>query len=194
MTKILQDSCTIWLVAWWTARVLLPRCPIHHLYSSVEKLNLGTLTNTPNDSAGIQIQQRKLVAILSTPKINQDYIDYVHTTMKNWGITQFTMDLDKHYDNRFNQIMSSFSPSMEMGYFFWSIWSPRSKKSCTFRYEQTRTDGISIGNTPKFCDNTIYGERKAKRLWLQTRSKIVKGNVSSEWAGSQFTHFLHQVS
>ncbi|KAI7962702.1 hypothetical protein MJO28_000796 [Puccinia striiformis f. sp. tritici] len=68
----------------------------------------GVSPNTPSDSAGIQIQQRDLVEISSTPKIDQDYIDYIHGTMRRWGITRFTMDWNRHYNNRFNQIMCQF--------------------------------------------------------------------------------------
>ncbi|KAH9444045.1 hypothetical protein KEM48_011159 [Puccinia striiformis f. sp. tritici PST-130] len=68
----------------------------------------GVSPNAPSDSAGIRIQQRDLVAISSTPKIDQDYIDYIHGTMRRWGITRFTMDWNRHYDDRFNQIMCQF--------------------------------------------------------------------------------------
>ncbi|PLW19785.1 hypothetical protein PCASD_20812 [Puccinia coronata f. sp. avenae] len=68
----------------------------------------GVSPDVPSDNAGIRIQQRELVPISSTAKIDQDYIDYVHGTMRRWGITRFTMDWDKHYDDRFNQIMCQF--------------------------------------------------------------------------------------
>ncbi|KNZ61928.1 hypothetical protein VP01_1335g5 [Puccinia sorghi] len=59
--------------------------------------------DAPSDSAGIRIQQRELTAISSNSKIDQDYIDYVHGTMRRWGIARFTMDWEKHYDDRYNQ-------------------------------------------------------------------------------------------
>jgi hypothetical protein len=68
----------------------------------------GVSPDIPSDSAGIRIQQRDLVPILSNAKIDQDYINYVHGTMRRWGITRFTMDWDKHYNDQFNQIMCQF--------------------------------------------------------------------------------------
>ncbi|KAH9822267.1 hypothetical protein DFH28DRAFT_948170 [Melampsora americana] len=64
--------------------------------------------NPPSDTAGLQIQQRELVSITSNSKIDQDYIDFVHGTMRRWGITRFTMDWERHYNDRFNQIMCQF--------------------------------------------------------------------------------------
>ncbi|KAH9447745.1 hypothetical protein Pst134EB_021747 [Puccinia striiformis f. sp. tritici] len=69
--------------------------------------------DAPADSAGIRIQQREVVSISSNSRIDQDYIDYVHGTMRRWGITRFTMAWDDNYDDRYNQIM---------GQFFLRVW------------------------------------------------------------------------
>ncbi|KAH9443787.1 hypothetical protein Pst134EB_026181 [Puccinia striiformis f. sp. tritici] len=61
----------------------------------------------PSDSAGHQIQLQDVRQIQANSKIDNDYVQYIHATMKRWGISRFTMDWDKHWDNCFNQIMSS---------------------------------------------------------------------------------------
>ncbi|KNZ60796.1 hypothetical protein VP01_149g5, partial [Puccinia sorghi] len=42
-----------------------------------------------------------------TNKIDEDYVQYVHATMQQWGISCLNMDWEKHWDG-FNQIMSQF--------------------------------------------------------------------------------------
>ncbi|WAR62921.1 hypothetical protein PtB15_18B3 [Puccinia triticina] len=54
----------------------------------------------PSNSSGLRIQLRELVPISSNPKIDSDYVRYVHATMRRWGINRFTMDWDKHWDDR----------------------------------------------------------------------------------------------
>ncbi|KNZ64473.1 hypothetical protein VP01_1024g4 [Puccinia sorghi] len=62
----------------------------------------------PTDNAGSRIAQCKVVPIQGTSKIDNDYVQYVHATMRRWGIPRFTMDWEKHWDDRFNQIMCQF--------------------------------------------------------------------------------------
>ncbi|KNE87922.1 hypothetical protein PSTG_18684, partial [Puccinia striiformis f. sp. tritici PST-78] len=103
------------------ARCLLKRekgtSPVPPPPSALERRRLEGYFNVspdaPADSAGIRIQQREVVSISSNSRIDQDYIDYVHGTMRRWGITRFTMAWDDNYDDRYNQIM---------GQFFLRVW------------------------------------------------------------------------
>ncbi|POW12703.1 hypothetical protein PSHT_07998 [Puccinia striiformis] len=103
------------------ARCLMNRekgtSPVPPPPSALERRRLEGYFNVspdaPADSAGIRIQQREVVSISSNSRIDQDYIDYVHGTMRRWGITRFTMAWDDNYDDRYNQIM---------GQFFLRVW------------------------------------------------------------------------
>ncbi|KNZ51999.1 hypothetical protein VP01_3734g5 [Puccinia sorghi] len=62
----------------------------------------------PGDNVGSRILQHEITAIKGNSKINTDYVQYIHATMRRWGISHFTMDWDKHWDNQFNQILCQF--------------------------------------------------------------------------------------
>ncbi|KNZ48373.1 hypothetical protein VP01_5710g1 [Puccinia sorghi] len=62
----------------------------------------------PGDNAGSRIPQRKITAIKGNSKIDTDYVQYIHATMRRWGISRFTMDWDQHWYNQFNQILCHF--------------------------------------------------------------------------------------
>ncbi|KNZ45070.1 hypothetical protein VP01_8518g2 [Puccinia sorghi] len=62
----------------------------------------------PGDNAGSRISQHEITAIEGNSKIDTDYVKYIHATIRQWGISCFTMDWDKHWDDRFNQILCQF--------------------------------------------------------------------------------------
>ncbi|MBW0516945.1 hypothetical protein O181_056660 [Austropuccinia psidii MF-1] len=62
----------------------------------------------PMDNASIRLQQRQITPVKANSKVDSNYIMFIHTTMRRWGIPRFTMDWDNHWDNRFNQTMTQF--------------------------------------------------------------------------------------
>ncbi|KAI7957552.1 hypothetical protein MJO28_004647 [Puccinia striiformis f. sp. tritici] len=85
----------------------VPAPPTIHERDRIEGF-FNVCDTPPNDSAGPRIQQREVVPIEGSPKVDNDYVQYIHATMQRWGISRFTMDWDQNWDNRFNQIMSQF--------------------------------------------------------------------------------------
>ncbi|EGF98634.1 uncharacterized protein MELLADRAFT_113383 [Melampsora larici-populina 98AG31] len=107
ISKKLLASC--YDLAWCLMNCETGTSPVPDAPSVLEQRKLkgffDMLPNPPSDTAGLRIQQRELASITSNSKIVQDYIDFVHGTMRRWGITWFTMDWERHYDDQFNQRM-----------------------------------------------------------------------------------------
>ncbi|PLW25602.1 hypothetical protein PCANC_23299 [Puccinia coronata f. sp. avenae] len=91
----------------------------------------------PSDAAGLHLQQREVVPIEGNAKIDNDYVQYVHATMRCWGISCFTMDWEKHWDDFFNHIMCQF---------FIQVWKWDLSTSCFGLLAQCDANSINFDN------------------------------------------------
>ncbi|MBW0498434.1 hypothetical protein O181_038149 [Austropuccinia psidii MF-1] len=89
------------------AKSLVPAPPTEAERNTIEGF-FNISPDPPLDNASVRLQQKQITLIQSTSKIDSDYLIFIHTTMRRWGIPRFTMDWDNHWDNRFNQIMTQF--------------------------------------------------------------------------------------
>ncbi|WAQ91665.1 hypothetical protein PtA15_15A55 [Puccinia triticina] len=125
----------------------------------------------PSDSAGHRIQLKELNQIQGNAKIDNDYVQYIHATMKRWGIPRFTMDWAKHWDDRFNQIMFAQTKaqkiSMDNHILMAIYWRHTTSLRQYFKRSQKGDDTLSQDQAKNTQQQGLQRKSVARQLYLQ---------------------------